>query len=236
MWPPLRLVDDVAQIAEIVFEHVERAEPVQRLDRVISVADPAVAIVPVAAAVRRLGDRGGQRGDDRAGLLVLAQLQRDRGADHDLLPFERDGEAAHPVAPMRRRSGGASSPASGRRCRRTARRGRGRNAAASSSRKLRPSSRWPTGASVVSRSGCGFEQIADVVGAAGPLGVARAPVGRRVERDPDPRRAGERPDDADEGDRPVHPPRPLEARAEIEDLGDRAVGVGQPGGQDRRVA
>ena len=57
----------------------------------------------------------------------------------------------------------------------------------------------------------------------------RAPAGRRVERDPDPRRAGERPDDPDEGDRPVHPPRPLEARAEVEDLGDRAVGVGEPG-------
>ena len=66
-----------------------------------------------------------------------------------------------------------------------------------------------------------LEQEADMVGAAGPLGVARAPVGGGVERDPEPRRAGERPDDADEGDRPVHPPRPLEARAEIEDLGDR---------------
>jgi hypothetical protein len=74
-----------------------------------------------------------------------------------------------------------------------------------------------------------------MVGAAGPLGVARAPARGRVERDPDPRRARQRPDDPDEGDRPVHPPRPLEARAEIEDLGDRAVGVGQPGRQDRRV-
>ena len=79
----------------------------------------------------------------------------------------------------------------------------------------------------------GIEQEADMVGAAGPLGVARAPAGGGIERDLDPRRADDRADDADEGDRPVHPPRSLEARAEIEDLRDRAVGVGQPGREDR---
>src|SRR3546814_14844388 len=31
---------------------------------------------------------------------MLAELQGDRGADHYGLPFERDGEAAHPVAPV----------------------------------------------------------------------------------------------------------------------------------------
>jgi len=41
--------------------------------------------------------------------------------------------------------------------------------------------------------------------------------------------------DADERDRPVHPPAPLEPRAEIVDVGDGAVGVGQAGDQDRRV-
>src|SRR3546814_19166359 len=75
-------VDDIAQIGEIFFEHVERAEAVERLHRIISVANPAEAIVPVAPAVRRFGDRSGERGDDRAGLFMLAELEGDRGADH----------------------------------------------------------------------------------------------------------------------------------------------------------
>src|SRR5690606_40561761 len=32
--------------------------------------------------------------------LVLAQLERNSGADHDVLPFERDGQAAHPTGPL----------------------------------------------------------------------------------------------------------------------------------------
>jgi hypothetical protein len=66
------VVDDVAQIAEIGFEDVERAQPVERLDRVVGVADPAIPVVPVAARVGVLRDRGGERRDDGAGLLVLA--------------------------------------------------------------------------------------------------------------------------------------------------------------------
>jgi hypothetical protein len=43
-----RLVDEVAQVAEVVLQHVRRAQPVQRADHVVGVADPAVAVVPVA--------------------------------------------------------------------------------------------------------------------------------------------------------------------------------------------
>ena len=45
-------VDDVAQVAEIVLEDVDRAQAIERLDDIVGVADPAVAVVPVAAAVR----------------------------------------------------------------------------------------------------------------------------------------------------------------------------------------
>ena len=38
----------------------------------------------------------------------------------------------------------------------------------------------------------GIGQEADMVGAAGPLGIGRAPVGRRIERDPHLRRAADR--------------------------------------------
>src|SRR3546814_12778032 len=45
------------------------------------------------------GYRGGERRYDRAGFLVLAKLEGDRGADHRLLPLERRRESAHPVLP-----------------------------------------------------------------------------------------------------------------------------------------
>src|SRR6185436_11221911 len=85
--PTLGVVDDIAQIFEIAFEYVERAEPVERLDGVIGVANPAVAIIPVALRSGMFGDRGGQRRDDRPGFLMLAQLEADRCADHRFLPF-----------------------------------------------------------------------------------------------------------------------------------------------------
>ena len=40
------------------------------------------------------------RGDDRAGFLETAKLQRDRGADDDLLPLLAYGESAHPFEPI----------------------------------------------------------------------------------------------------------------------------------------
>lgn len=95
-------VDEIAQIAEIVLEHVGRAQAVQGLDHVVRVSQPAVAVVPVAAALGVLGDRGGQGRDDGSRLLVRAELECDGGADHRLLPLERDGQVAHPAAPVGR--------------------------------------------------------------------------------------------------------------------------------------
>ena len=46
---------------------VRAGADVQRLERQAGVADPGVAVVPVALAADRLGQRGGRRGDDRAG-------------------------------------------------------------------------------------------------------------------------------------------------------------------------
>jgi hypothetical protein len=39
-------------------------------------------------------------GDDTAGLLEIAQLQRDRGTDDGILPVIGDREPAHPVHPV----------------------------------------------------------------------------------------------------------------------------------------
>ena len=76
------------------------AEAIERLDHEVAVAQPAIAVVPVARAVRRLGDGGRQRGQHRAGVLVGAQLQRDRRADHGVLPVRRHRERAHPFLPV----------------------------------------------------------------------------------------------------------------------------------------
>jgi hypothetical protein len=42
-------VHEIAEVAEVAFKDVHRAQAVERLDHVIGVPQPAVAIVPVAA-------------------------------------------------------------------------------------------------------------------------------------------------------------------------------------------
>ena len=91
---------DVGDVAEVVLHRRRGAQAVERAHDEVGVAQPAVAVVPVARRARRLGDRGGHRGDDRAGLLERAQLQRDRGADHRVLPLERHRQGARPLPPV----------------------------------------------------------------------------------------------------------------------------------------
>ena len=60
-----------------------QVQEVQRLQRERRVADPGEAVVPVALSPRRLGQRGGERGDGRAGGHVGQALDRQRRAlDH----------------------------------------------------------------------------------------------------------------------------------------------------------
>ncbi len=92
--------DQIDDVVEIVLHDRGRAEPVERADHEIRVAQPAVAIIPVALGVRGLGDRGGHGRDHRAGFGVGRQLQRDRRADNGLLPVVGDRQRAHPVAPV----------------------------------------------------------------------------------------------------------------------------------------
>ena len=57
-----------------------QVQVVQRLERERRVAHPRVAVVPVALAARRLGKRGRQRRDRRAGRHVRQSLDRERRA------------------------------------------------------------------------------------------------------------------------------------------------------------
>src|SRR5207248_796082 len=57
---------------------------VERLDGQTGVADPRVAVIPVALAADRLRQRGGRGGDDRAGGTIGEALQHPRAEAHEL--------------------------------------------------------------------------------------------------------------------------------------------------------
>ena len=93
------------ELHELVGLPVE-VEPVQRLQREGRVAHPRVAVVPVALAARRLGQRGRQRRHRRAGRHVRQALDRERRALDRVAPaVVGDAGAPEPGAPEARRGG-----------------------------------------------------------------------------------------------------------------------------------
>ena len=233
--PAARLVDDVAQVGEVFLQHVERAQAVECLHRVIAVADPAVAIVPIALAVGRFGDRCRQRGHDRAGFLVLAQLERDRRADRLFLPFERNVQAPHPMLPVFRRIG--FHPA--------------HFAADIAHEGLVRAEKEMLVAfdpimapfeNVANRRIGGQAQglrpgkIADMVRAVGGRGKFLTVILHWCKHDLETRRTCHRAHDARKGDGAILPSGPLIARSEVADLYRATVFRLEPGLQDRTIA
>jgi len=90
----------ILQPAQVVLHGADFGQAVEGPHDKKRIPQPAVTVVPVAAAVGSLGNAGGYSGHDGAGLFVLAQLERDRGTDHGILPLDRHGQAARPVAPV----------------------------------------------------------------------------------------------------------------------------------------
>ena len=91
------------ELHELVGLPVE-IEPVQRLQRERRVADPGVAVVPVAFAAGRLGQRRGQRRDGGPGRHVGESLDGERRALERLAPtVVGDPCATDPGAPEPRR-------------------------------------------------------------------------------------------------------------------------------------
>ena len=66
---------------------VEETGPEQRVEREGGVAQPAVAVIPVAAAAELLGQAGGRRGHDAAARAVGQRLEREQGAPERVAPF-----------------------------------------------------------------------------------------------------------------------------------------------------
>ena len=106
----LGLGDVGHEVEEVVRLPVE-PERVQAPERERGVADPGVAVVPVALAARRLRQRGGGGGDHRAGRRVGEALERERAALQIAAPrVVGELAAVEPVLPV---VGGPDEPAVG---------------------------------------------------------------------------------------------------------------------------
>ncbi|CAA9549224.1 MAG: hypothetical protein AVDCRST_MAG88-644 [uncultured Thermomicrobiales bacterium] len=82
------------------FSLVPIAEAEERVKGERGVAQPAIAIIPVAGAPEALRQRGRRRGDDRAGRGVVEELQRQRRATHHRPVRAVVGAPADPAAPV----------------------------------------------------------------------------------------------------------------------------------------
>ena len=96
----LPLLGDVAQVLEEPFHLLRVAEPLEGVQREVRVAQPAEAVVPRAAGAGMLGQAGRRRGEQRARVLVLVQLERERRADDLALVVARNARPLHPAPPV----------------------------------------------------------------------------------------------------------------------------------------
>ena len=217
-----RLSHDVPHPAHIVLQRPHAGQPVQRGDREIRVPDPAIAVVPVPLRAFMFRDGGREGRDDAAGFLVDAELQRNRGTDHGLLPFKRHCQAAGPTLPV---EAGPLFPVA-----RNDLRMIGQGFVRSQNE-----SSLPVQNEAGPRQDIGDRRIrgdaegkfliheADMVDAPDRLQLAPAPVGFRGQRDPHPRRARQNPEPAHQRRRTEHPPLILEPRGKIDDFHDGAI-------------
>jgi len=101
-WPDLigAATGDAQNIGDEILHRARCTDAIQRAYDKEGIAHPAKSIVPVASRSRDLGNGGGQRRHDSAGLLVIAQLQCDGRADDLVLPVNRKGQPPHPLEPI----------------------------------------------------------------------------------------------------------------------------------------
>ena len=96
--PPGQRLDDEGEVLERL--PVE-SEPVERAQHERGVADPGVAVVPVARPTGRLGQRGRRGRHDGAGRRVAQPLERQRAALHVAAPgMVGERAVGEPVPPV----------------------------------------------------------------------------------------------------------------------------------------
>jgi hypothetical protein len=227
--------DEVEDVADVFLHRARRAEAVERADHEGGVAQPAVAVIPVALRARRFRDGRRERGDDAARVLVLAQLERDRAADHRILPFQGQREVARPFEPvvlgLAPRVVDEALDRAGQRLVRAE-----HEAQLAFQHERQAVADQPKRRVGGQAQGHARQQEAQVVAAPGVFRRARAPVRQRAQADPHTRVAGERAHGAHQHHRPVEAAVLAPARREV-DLFDRAaVAVVEHRAQDRGVA
>ena len=79
---------------------LELPQQLEGSEDVVGVPEPAVPIVPVPPAPRRLGDRRRGGGHDRARVLEAVELQCQGRADDRVLEEDRHRAALHPASPI----------------------------------------------------------------------------------------------------------------------------------------
>ena len=226
--------DDVEDVVEILLHRPGDAEAVQRADDEIGVAQPAEPVIPVARGPVGLGDRGGDGGHHRAGLLHLAQFQGDGRADHRVLPLKGQRDVAHPfppviLGPLEELAGelgdvpldrvvGAEDQVE--------------RAVEQERRFLQHEGDRRVGGETHDMVG---QHVAQVIAAARHLRAHRAVIARRAQPDADLRGAGDRDQAAHQGQRAGKAAVPLEARREVLDLQRIAGPAAQHGLDDRGV-
>ena len=230
----IRARHDIEDVGEIALHRPGDPQPVERVHHEIRVPQPAIAIVPVAAAVGCLGNGRRHRRDDRAGILECVEFQGDRRPDHRVLPFEGNGQMAHPPPPV------------------------GDRFVAEMSRDLfhralegfiGPEDQADV---VLQEEGSLFHdrrhrhisgqpdhdrpaKVSDVIAAAGLLRGVPTVMAGRPQADPHPRIAGDPADPPDQRHGTEHPAVLAESRGEVGDFDAGAARVEQAGDQDRRV-
>ncbi len=98
------LLAEVAEVLEEALHLLRVPESFERVQREVRVAQPAEAVVPRAARARVLREARRGRGEERARVLVLVELQHERRADDLVLVVARHARPLHPAAPVVERS------------------------------------------------------------------------------------------------------------------------------------
>ena len=224
----------VAQPAQVVLHRAHLGDAVERAHHKKRIAQPAVAVVPVAAAVGGFGDAGRHGGHDGAGFFVQRQLERDGCADHRVLPLQRNGQRAAPAAPVGRGlllevAGGVGNAVH----QRFVRAQQKVVFAREHKRLARQHMRHRRIGGQAQRHA--LAHIADVVAAARDLGGGLAPVVTHLERHPDARRALDGPHPAHQRHGPEVARAAVKARRKVGDLDAVARLVEQLRAQDGGV-
>ena len=88
------------QVLEEVLHLLRVPQALERVQREVRVAQPAEAVVPVPSRSRVLGNARRRRGQQRARVLVLVELQRERRANDLLLVLAGDARPLDPTPPV----------------------------------------------------------------------------------------------------------------------------------------